>query len=792
MFLKFYSIFLITNSFESFSLSLNDHFNNGISSMREIIKILLIDDDIDFLSITSTLLKRKGKKYELDTISSSVEAIEKLKIEVYDLIICDYDIPVYNGLDLLEKIRESGIDTPFIMLTGKSREEIVIEALNKGADYYLQKGFDNTSLVTELNNIIKKELEKIADRKKSERIEVELRKSEEKFRMIADNTYNWETWIGRDKKFIYTSPSCLKITGYHTEEFYKNPELFLKIIAPEDSNLVKKHLEQEFESKEELTIDFRITHKEEKTSWLAHSCKPIINEKGKLLGRRASNRDITDRIKIQNELKSSEKRYRQLIEFLPIGVFVHIDGKAVYLNEAMKNIIGAKDKSEILGMEVIKFVHPDYLEIVKKRIQKSIVNKEINPIINEKFLRLDGKSIDVEVSTIPIVFENFPAVQGVVRDITKESEIENEIRQARDQLDIILRSIKDSIVVLDENFFILFMNNAAAKSIGFESSEELVSKTTREITDRFEICDKNGTILKKDFLIKQLIGESTNKDLSTIIIKNNITNEETWHELMVTQVLDSQKAKIRVVVGHDLTDIKAKEYEIIHQKEETSLFLDIISHDMTNYLSIIKGSLDLLDFQENNSKNDILIENAKKSSIRSMELINNISILLKQQLIETEKLKSIDLSETLKKTETLLHQVHKSKNIVIKIEGINKSIKIKADALIDQVFFNIMNNSVKYDENEIVYIEIKLESNKKKGNYYIISITDHGKGIAPKDREKLFSRFTIFKNKGKGSGLGLYIVKTLVERYEGKVWIENTDPGDYRKGTKIILQLNTI
>ncbi|OLS26654.1 MAG: Sporulation kinase A [Candidatus Heimdallarchaeota archaeon LC_3] len=760
--------------------------------MNEIIKILIIDDDADFLTVTSTLLKKKNKKYKIETISSSVEALEKLKIGNYDLIICDYDIPVYNGLEILEKIRERENFIPFIVLTGKSREQVVIEALNKGADYYLQKGFDSASLITELHNIIKKELEKVSDRRKSERIELELRKSEEKFRMIADNTYNWETWIGRDKKFIYTSPACLKITGYCSEEFYKNPDLFLDIIAPEDLNLVKNHLKQEFESKEELTIDFRIMRKDEKIYWLAHSCKPVINEKGKLLGRRASNRDITDQIKIQNEMRHSEKRYRQLIEFLPLGVFVHIDGRIVFINEAMKNIIGAKNKEEIIGREVMSFVHPDYLEIVKKRIKKSIVNKEKNPIIREKFLRLGGISIDVEVATIPIIYENSSAVQGVVRDITEESVIKDEIKHARDQLDIILRSINDSIVVLDENFDILFLNTAAAISIGFESSENLLAKTSEEITDRFEICDKDGKILSKKGFIKQLIEPNPNKDLSTIIVRNNITGKETWYELTITEVLDSQKTKIRIVVGHNLTDIKAKELELTHQKEETSLFLDIISHDMTNYLSIIKGSLDLIDYQENISENNELLENAKKSSLRSMELINNISILLKQQLIETENLKTINLLDTLKKTEILLREVHKDKKLNIKIKGITRNTKVKADALIDQVFFNIMNNSVKYDKNELVKIEIKLESDKKKSKNYTISFTDHGKGIAPKEREKLFTRFTVFKTKGKGSGLGLYIVKTLVERYKGKVSIENTNPDDYRKGTKVMLQLKAV
>jgi CheY-like chemotaxis protein len=134
--------------------------------MSNAIKILLIDDNQDFSNVTGLLLSKKNENFIIETVDSSVKAIEKIKLGDFDLIVCDYDMPVYTGIEILDKIRQDRIYTPFIMLTGKGREEVVIEALNKGADYYLQKGIDTSSMISELHNFILKENEKISERRK--------------------------------------------------------------------------------------------------------------------------------------------------------------------------------------------------------------------------------------------------------------------------------------------------------------------------------------------------------------------------------------------------------------------------------------------------------------------------------------------------------------------------------------------------------------------------------------------------------------------------------------------------
>ncbi|MFH2123651.1 MAG: bacteriohemerythrin [Pseudomonadota bacterium] len=129
-----------------------------------------------------------------------------------------------------------------------------------------------------------------------------LRKSEERFRTVADYTYDWEYWRGPDNNFLYISPSCERITGYSQSEFIADPGLLLKIIHPEDRNLIERHIRDEFDQ-EAAQLDFRIVRRDNKICWISHGCRPVYAKDGRFLGRRASNHDITDRKILEHELQ---------------------------------------------------------------------------------------------------------------------------------------------------------------------------------------------------------------------------------------------------------------------------------------------------------------------------------------------------------------------------------------------------------------------------------------------------------------------------------------------------------
>ena len=138
----------------------------------------------------------------------------------------------------------------------------------------------------------------ISERKKTEKA---LRDSEAKYRIVSDNTYDWEFWSDASGKYIYISPSCEMISGYSAAELLEDAELHSRLVHPEDKSILNLHREfTDMRIKDE--VDFRIIHKDGGIRWINHVCSPVYDDKGEYLGIRGSNRDITLRKQADDEL----------------------------------------------------------------------------------------------------------------------------------------------------------------------------------------------------------------------------------------------------------------------------------------------------------------------------------------------------------------------------------------------------------------------------------------------------------------------------------------------------------
>ncbi len=136
---------------------------------------------------------------------------------------------------------------------------------------------------------------------------------EAKFRVIADYMYDWEYWTDPEAHLLFVSPSCKRLTGYSAEEFINKPSLLYDIIHPNDKPSLKDHFT--VITKEPAHIrDFRIITRTGETRWLSHACQPAYDEKGNFLGRRVSNRDITDCKKAEEELARYSEKLEHLVK----------------------------------------------------------------------------------------------------------------------------------------------------------------------------------------------------------------------------------------------------------------------------------------------------------------------------------------------------------------------------------------------------------------------------------------------------------------------------------------------
>ncbi len=168
-----------------------------------------------------------------------------------------------------------------------------------------------------------------------------LQQSEQKYRIVADFTYDWEEWINQDGHYLYVSPSCERITGYKPEEFLANPDLVTMITHPSDQALVAAHYNDVMEGvRDTMHIDFRIITKSGEERWISHSCQPVFSEDGQWLGRRASNHDISRRRKLMEELMKAR-------EFEAVGILA--GGIAHDFNNLISEILDDVTAAKLLA-----------------------------------------------------------------------------------------------------------------------------------------------------------------------------------------------------------------------------------------------------------------------------------------------------------------------------------------------------------------------------------------------------------------------------------------------------------
>jgi PAS domain S-box-containing protein len=144
--------------------------------------------------------------------------------------------------------------------------------------------------------------------------------------------------------------------------------------------------------------------------------------------------EAVHRFDVEMELRESEERYRQLVELSPEGIGVERDDKIVFINTAATRLLGAKNSEELIGKSILDFIHPDYRERTHRQLEYLRRKRKALPLREDKFLRINGTALDVEVAATPLVYENRPAAQIVFRDITERKIAQERIISDQKQL----------------------------------------------------------------------------------------------------------------------------------------------------------------------------------------------------------------------------------------------------------------------------------------------------------------------------------------------------------------------
>jgi PAS domain S-box-containing protein len=167
------------------------------------------------------------------------------------------------------------------------------------------------------------------------------KRAEEKYRVVAENTYDWEFWADPDGKFAYVSPSCLRISGHTADEFIADPGLMEKIIHPEDLGAYRVHVHQAAAVHHPGEVVFRVIRPDGHVRWIEHICQPVVSDHGVFMGNRGSNRDVSQRHRAEEALRESEALLRQSQRVAGVGHYVYDIPAGLWVSsEVLDDIFG--------------------------------------------------------------------------------------------------------------------------------------------------------------------------------------------------------------------------------------------------------------------------------------------------------------------------------------------------------------------------------------------------------------------------------------------------------------------
>ena len=371
--------------------------------------------------------------------------------------------------------------------------------------------------------------------------------SEQKFRTLADYTFDWEYWIGPDGKYVYVSPSCERISGYSPEEFYRNEKLIEELIVPEDRDRYQGHHRQIPYAPDTGITEFRIRTKEGGIVWVGHICYPIKSPDGAYLGRRGSNRDITQMKAAEEALRESETRFRSLIQNASDMIrILDREGKIVYESSSSERILGYPEGA-LVGKEPWPYIHPDDVDRVRADFG-TILDRTNDGIPTEfRVRRADGTYIWVD--SIGANLLGVYGIDGIVvttRPIGQRKEMEQALRESEEKYRLFTETSPDMIYLIDAQGYIRFVNHRAAEGLMMKP-EDIIGKHLNDVFPP----ETAGNYLNAIRHIAET-GKSAEDELI-----ENLPSGNHWIEARLSPLFDAEN-KVQGVFGisHDITERK--------------------------------------------------------------------------------------------------------------------------------------------------------------------------------------------------------------------------------------------
>ncbi len=763
------------------------------------IRILYVDDEDALLEVCKQFLERSGDM-KVDTATSAMLALQKMSTGGYDAIISDYQMPETDGLEFLKLIRSKDDPIPFILFTGRGREEVVIEALNCGADFYLQKGGDPRSQFKELEHKIKEAVRR-------NRAENALKLNESRLRraQATGMTGCWELILDGRSDRLWGSEESFRIYGIprpvdglieleKVEECIVEKRFAQRAMADLLTQGIEKDIEYHLLPADGGPVTYvrsiaeLVRDAEGRPTKIVGVIQDITERKKAEAGLRRLNQELLA-IKECNEAMVRAGTEQELVNDICkivcqmagygmawIGMAEHDGRKSVrpvgwsgrergYVERA--NVTWGDEPS---GCGTMGMAIKTWKPVVMLDLQD---NPSMRPW-KESLVELGYRSmIAIPIIDSGVVFgafgiyvddpegfslEEIDLLEEMTGDLAfgihglrskeRQSKVEAALRNSEEQYSKLVAAIPDFVINTDMSGNILLVNAAALEQSGYRL-DELVGQSLFSFIDLEEV-DKalNNAQMMLTGKLGPIEYHVIMKDARRILFEAN-----------GDVVRDANGIPSGMVfICRDISDRRLLESSLKEAQRKLRVMDSITRHDTANKLTDLQGYIDLMK----NGKNGTI-------DLDSLNRMDLIVTFLKDQMDATIEYQRLgdgqpewqSLREVCLRAVTLTHPG----NVEISI-GI-RDLEILADPLLYKVFYNLIDNSLRHG----MTVDLISLTEERTGDGVTIVLSDNGSGISLEDKPNLFK-----EGFGKVYGLGLFLSREILD-ITGMTITETGEPG---------------
>ncbi|UUX92504.1 PAS domain S-box protein [Methanoplanus endosymbiosus] len=515
-----------------------------ISGEKELISVLYVDDEPILLKGGKIFLEKNGE-LAVTTCDNADDAIKLISEKPFDAIISDIQMPGLDGISFLRHIRKRGDNTPFIIFTGKGHEELVIDALNGGADYYLEKGKNPGVQFIKISE----EVIHLVDRKRSEALAKSFFYTHTDLMFVKDENFRYITANDANLKFFGISHEKLL---HKTDSDLMEPDAAAYCLESDKKAILtgKKVVSEE-------TAGGRVYETTKFPIKIAHNRRGVAGIV----------RDITDRKEASERISDIEYLNRHIIEAIPdILIRCKGDGTLADIRTPDEGRLIAR-REESLGKRITEVIPGELGTMLMEKIRSALENKRIEkaeyPVDTP-----DGLSY-YEARIIPYLEDEIIAI---IRDITDRREAEEELKRKNEELSAAEEELRQQVdEIINARSELSETNEYLNSLINYASSPIIVWNPEFKIT-RFNKAAEELTGI--------LAGEAVGRNLQILFPKEE---RESYMEI-VRQAMDGER-------------LKAKEISVLHRSGDVKNVIwnsaNILNRDGSKLISVIAQGQDI-------------------------------------------------------------------------------------------------------------------------------------------------------------------------------------------------------